>query len=146
MYVYRYRVYIGYDSDNKEDIMLPSPTQTSFPSNITTDAQRIGINIQTVACKLDGIRTHHNHKKLGARHYATSAYNYLAAAAVADGAHFVYTVTQETEFLSVWPHSMTTALADLEPANVGVVMPVCPSCDKKRGQVSEMQRWHFVHR
>jgi hypothetical protein len=153
MYMCRYRIYIGYDKGHKLldiEANTATPLHAWFSSHIATKAHAEGIDIQMVTCKVDDMPTHNTNNNYDgtppqSRHtMVTAAYNYLAVAAVADGADFVYRVDPETVFLSAWPHAMVSAVAGLKPANVGVAMPVCASCVLGGGQ--QLEDHHFVHR
>ena len=54
------------------------------------------------------------------------AFNYMMAAAAADGADYLYRVNDDTEFVGAgWASQAVAALRSYSPPNVGVVGPVC---------------------
>ena len=54
------------------------------------------------------------------------AFNFMMAAAAADGADYLYRVNDDTEFVGAgWAAQAVGALRALSPPNVGVVGPIC---------------------
>ena len=50
----------------------------------------------------------------------------LQAAAYEDGADYMYRVNDDTKFVGPWADTAVHALGAFDPANVGVVGPICP--------------------
>jgi hypothetical protein len=67
-------------------------------------------------------------------------FNFLSAAAVADGADYVYRINDDTEFATPWARMLVRALREFSPMNVGVVGPLC-----RQGNVKILTH-DFVHR
>jgi hypothetical protein len=126
-----YRMYIGYDIG---DLFFDLKTNTDqmrawFQSQVTIPAQRNGINISLVIMGF-----WNELKKPG------PMFNFLSAAAVADGADYVYRINDDTEFVTPWARMFVRALQELSPMNVGVVGPLC-----KQGNTRILTH-DFVHR
>ena len=52
-------------------------------------------------------------------------FNFMMAAAAADGADYLYRINDDTEFVTPWVAQALGTLRGYEPSNVGVVGPVC---------------------
>jgi hypothetical protein len=68
------------------------------------------------------------------------AFNFLAAAALRDGADYFYRVNDDSEFLTPWARPLVAALVSLDPPNVGVAGPTC-----REGQATILTH-DFTHR
>lgn len=127
----RYRIYIGYDLG---DLFYDDPPHIQsilawFHLNVKLPALQDNIEM---SCTVLGF--FNELKKPG------PMFNFLSAAAVADGADYVYRINDDTEFSTRWAHSLVSALKQLSPTNLGAVGPTCMEGNKK------IMTHDFVHR
>ena len=116
IYACSYWIYIGYDVgdmffDNNANI---EAIYNWFDAQVASTAAKNSINVTLV------VTSYYNElKKPG------PMFNFLSAAAVADGADYVYRVNDDTEFKTPWAVQFVAALKQLQPSNFGVVGPLC---------------------
>jgi len=114
---FEYRVYVGYDTgdlfyDNADRI---AEANAWAKEHVETPAREKGHVVTVKFVSFLNIL-----RKPG------PMFNFLAACAFGDGADYVYRVNDDTELRTIWAGAFVTALANMQPANLGVVGPKCP--------------------
>ena len=128
---FEYRVYVGFDAGDLfyDDDARRGEIARWFEKHVQKPAGKRGITARFATLKFLNVL-----RKPG------PIFNFLTAAAFADGSDFVYRINDDTEFRTPFAAALTTALKNFEPPYLGVVGPTCADGNKK------ILTHDFVHR
>lgn len=126
-----YRIYVGFDAGDLfyDDEARRDELAQWVENTLVRSAAARGINASFASLRFLNVL-----RKPG------PIFNFLTAAAFADGADFVYRINDDTEFRTPFASALTTALANFKPPYLGVVGPSCADGNKK------ILTHDFVHR
>jgi hypothetical protein len=128
---FEYRVYVGFDAGDLffDDDARRAELAAWVSANLEGKAATRGIDLKLVTVRFLNVL-----RKPG------PIFNFLTAAAFADGADFVYRINDDTEFRTPFASALTNALKGFQPPYLGVVGPTCADGNKK------ILTHDFVHR
>jgi len=109
-------MYIAYDAG---DAFYDSPVREAEVRGWVEEKIVSPLTAAGVTLRLSLLRYENTLRKPG------PAFNFMMAAAFADGADYLYRINDDTRFVGAWVASAVGTLRGLSPPNVGVVGPIC---------------------
>ena len=128
---FEYWVYGVHDDDDIfwENKANTATLRTWFTANVQDPLSKKGITVKMAILRFNN-----------PVHKPGPAFNFMLAAAVADGAEYLYRVNDDTEFIDQFSTVSVETLQAFSPPNFGVVGPICKQGNEK------ILTHDFVHR